>query len=148
MRWTEIVKLPAGSGNYLCATVSAIWSWSRDESYAFLPLRILALRYLPGNSSYRKGVNTNESILLCRWRKVCNGDSFFNRPWWNRCDKGIKTFIQAFIPVVIAAFQVADFTNWDQIKSIGYSALISAAAAGLSAVWNFVLGILPEGKSE
>ena len=29
-----------------------------------------------------------------------------------------------------------------------YSALISAAAAGLRAVWNFVLGILPEGKSE
>ena len=48
----------------------------------------------------------------------------------------------------LAAFQVADFTNWDQIKSIGYSALISAAAAGLSAVWNFVLGILPEEKSE
>ena len=62
--------------------------------------------------------------------------------------RAIKTFIQAFIPVVIAAFQVADFTNWDQIKSIGYSALIPAAAAGLSAVWNFVLGILPEGKSE
>ena len=30
--------------------------------------------------------------------------------------RAIKTFIQAFIPVVIAAFQVADFTNWDQIK--------------------------------
>ena len=48
----------------------------------------------------------------------------------------------------LAGFQVTDFTNWDQIESICYSALISAAAAGLSAVWNFVLGILPEEKSE
>ena len=53
--------------------------------------------------------------------------------------RALKTFLQAFIPVMIAAFQVADLTDWDNLKTIAYSALISAVAAGLSAVWNFVL---------
>ena len=55
--------------------------------------------------------------------------------------RALKTFIQAFVPVLIAAFQVADLTDWDSLKTIAYSALISAFAAGISAVWNLVLEI-------
>ncbi len=55
--------------------------------------------------------------------------------------RALKTFLQAFVPVLIAAFQVADLTDWDNLKTIAYSALISAFAAGISAVWNLVLEI-------
>ena len=58
--------------------------------------------------------------------------------------RALKTFLQAFIPVMIAAFEVADLTDWDNLKTIGYSALISAFAAGISAVWNLVLGVMKE----
>ena len=56
--------------------------------------------------------------------------------------RALKTFLQAFIPVMIAGFEVTDLTDWDNLKTIGYSALISAFAAGISAVWNFVLEIM------
>lgn len=58
--------------------------------------------------------------------------------------RALKTFIQAFVPVIIAAFQVADFTDWNEVKTIGYSALISGAAAGISAVWNVILTVIKE----
>lgn len=63
--------------------------------------------------------------------------------------RAFKTFIQAFIPVLIASFKVADITDNSQIKAVGYTALISAVAAGLSAVWNLIVNAnLFETKSE
>ena len=53
--------------------------------------------------------------------------------------RALKTFIQAFIPVVAAAFAAADITDFSNLKTVGYSALISGAAAGISAVWNFII---------
>lgn len=58
--------------------------------------------------------------------------------------RALKTFLQAFIPVIIAAFQVADFADWNEVRTIGYSALISGAAAGISAVWNLILTVIKE----
>ena len=55
-----------------------------------------------------------------------------------------KTFIQAFIPVVISAFAAADLTDFPAIKNIAISALLSGAAAGISAVWNIILGLIPD----
>lgn len=55
--------------------------------------------------------------------------------------RALKTFIQAFIPVVATAFATADITDLSNIKAIAYSALISGVAAGISAVWNVILGI-------
>lgn len=61
--------------------------------------------------------------------------------WKDILVRAAKTFFQAFIPVLIAAFQVADLTDWDNLKTIAYSASISAFAAGISAVWNLALEI-------
>ena len=36
----------------------------------------------------------------------------------------------------------------DQIKSIVYAAFISAAAAGLSTAWNYIIGMMPKQESE
>lgn len=58
--------------------------------------------------------------------------------------RALKTFVQAFIPVVAAAFAAADLTELSNLKTVAYSALISGAAAGISAVWNIILGIIPE----
>ena len=53
--------------------------------------------------------------------------------------RALKTFVQAFIPVVAAAFATADLTELDNLKAVAYSALISGAAAGISAVWNVII---------
>lgn len=57
----------------------------------------------------------------------------------NILTRALKTFVQAFVPVLIAAFQLEDITDISNIKAVGYSAMISATAAGISAVWNGVL---------
>ena len=53
--------------------------------------------------------------------------------------RALKTFVQAFIPVVAAAFATADITELDNLKAVAYSALISGGAAGISAVWNLII---------
>ena len=60
--------------------------------------------------------------------------------------RALKTFVQAFIPVVISAFAAADLTEFDSIKTVGYSALISGVAAGISAVWNVIVQVLDKPK--
>ena len=60
--------------------------------------------------------------------------------------RALKTFVRAFVPVVAAAFATADLTELDNLKAVAYSALISGAAAGISAVWNIIIGLLPEKK--
>ena len=55
--------------------------------------------------------------------------------------RALKTFVQAFIPVVVSALSVADLTDFSKIKSVLYSAIISGAAAGISAVWNVLIGV-------
>lgn len=56
--------------------------------------------------------------------------------------RALKTFVQAFVPVVAAAFAAADLTEFDSIKTVGYSALISGIAAGISAVWNLIIQLM------
>lgn len=52
--------------------------------------------------------------------------------------RAAKTFIQAFLPVLFASLKIADVTDLNEWKAVGYTALIAAASAGLSAVMNFV----------
>ena len=60
--------------------------------------------------------------------------------------RALKTFVQAFIPVVATAFATADITEIDNLKAVAYSALISGCAAGLSAVWNLIIKFIPSGE--
>ena len=53
--------------------------------------------------------------------------------------RAAKTFLQAFVPVVIAALRASDALRLDELKAVLLSALVSGAAAGLSAVWNLFL---------
>lgn len=55
--------------------------------------------------------------------------------------RSAKTFVQAFVPVVAAAFATADLTEIDNLKAVAYSAIISGAAAGISAAWNIIIQI-------
>ena len=51
-------------------------------------------------------------------------------------ERALKTFVEAFIPTFIAALAAADYTNVEILPRILVSILISAAATGISAVWN------------
>lgn len=62
--------------------------------------------------------------------------------------RALKTFVQAFIPVFIAGLQLTGVTELSEIKTALYSALISAAAAGISAIWNYLLTFWGGGKDE
>lgn len=57
--------------------------------------------------------------------------------------RAAKTFIQAFIPVIIANIALIGnhIVNWDFSDWKGWLApiLISAVAAGISAIWNLIL---------
>ena len=57
--------------------------------------------------------------------------------------RAVKTFIQAFIPVIIANIALIGnhIVNWDFSDWKGWLApiLISAVAAGISAIWNLIL---------
>lgn len=61
--------------------------------------------------------------------------------------RALKTFVQAFIPVVAAAFATADLTELSNLKAVAYSALISGVAAGISAVWNVFIGLYEKDKA-
>ena len=57
--------------------------------------------------------------------------------------RAAKTFVQAFIPVIIAniALIMSHIVNWDFADWKGWlmPILISAVAAGISAIWNLIL---------
>lgn len=57
--------------------------------------------------------------------------------------RAAKTFVQAFIPVIIAnmALIMNHVVNWDFSDWKGWLApiLISAVAAGISAIWNLII---------
>ena len=57
--------------------------------------------------------------------------------------RAAKTFVQAFIPVIIAnmALIMNHVVNWDFADWKGWLApiLISAVAAGISAIWNLII---------
>ncbi len=55
--------------------------------------------------------------------------------------RALKTFIQAFFPVLIAGIKVCDVTDTEAFKAALYAAVISACAAGLSAVWNTIIAV-------
>lgn len=56
--------------------------------------------------------------------------------------RALKTFAQAFVPVVVVALKTMDITGIDEIKALAYTTLISGCAAGLSAVMNLFLELL------
>lgn len=57
--------------------------------------------------------------------------------------RAVKTFIQAFIPVIAAntAMIMTHIVNWDFADWKGWlmPIIISAVAAGISAIWNLIL---------
>ena len=57
--------------------------------------------------------------------------------------RAAKTFIQAFIPVIVAniAMIMTHVVNWDFADWKGWlmPILISAVAAGIAAIWNLIL---------
>ncbi len=57
-------------------------------------------------------------------------------------ERALKTFVEAFFPVFISALAAADRLDFSELKAVLVSALISASAAGLSALWNTTAGIL------
>lgn len=56
--------------------------------------------------------------------------------------RAFKTFIQAFISIVIAQLGGIDFIEGENTKNVLIGIAISAGAAGISAVWNGVLSPL------
>ncbi len=56
--------------------------------------------------------------------------------------RAFKTFIQAFISIVIAQLGGVDFIEGENTKNVLIGIAISAGAAGISAVWNGVLSPL------
>lgn len=62
--------------------------------------------------------------------------------------RAVKTFVQAFVPVLISAFAAADGTRFAELKALGSAALVSATAAGLSAAWNYLSALLGEVKND
>lgn len=81
------------------------------------------------------------------WRKKKNGSKGIPPDYESKCkdiaERALKTFLQAFIASipVDAALLGGGWNVWR-------AALLSAAAAGVSAVMNFVLAWLREDESE
>ena len=68
--------------------------------------------------------------------------------WKNVCERAVKTFVEAFIPALTAALAGADLTDMDTLPRVLVALAISAAATGISAVWNGVIEPLLKGKTE
>lgn len=61
------------------------------------------------------------------------------RNWKDIGIRALKTFFQAFIASVGANLTILnEAIGNDTIKSVGVSVAIGAAAAGISAVWNYI----------
>jgi len=54
-------------------------------------------------------------------------------------ERAIKTFVEAFIPAIVTALAAADYTDIDTLPRVLIAVLLSAAATGISAVWNGIL---------
>jgi len=68
-------------------------------------------------------------------------------------ERALKTFVEAFIPTLAAAIGAADVTNLETLPRVLAAVAISAAATGISAVWNGVIepilkGEVKHGESE
>lgn len=57
----------------------------------------------------------------------------------NVLERALKTFVEAFIPAIVAALAAADYTDLEMLPRIMTAILISAAATGISAVWNGII---------
>jgi len=57
----------------------------------------------------------------------------------NIAERAFKTFFEAFIPAIVAALAAADYTDLDTLPRVMAAILISAAATGISAVWNGIV---------
>lgn len=69
--------------------------------------------------------------------------------WKDVAIRALKTFIEAVIPLIIAAMSGIDFSGTgSEIKSYIVATLISIIAAGLSAAWNGVIQPLLAPKKE
>lgn len=64
--------------------------------------------------------------------------------------RAAKTFVQAAVPILIAALAAIDVSEGKEAaKAVLVSAGLSAAAAGISAAWNIIAGVItPEKESE
>lgn len=62
-----------------------------------------------------------------------------NINWKDVAIRAVKTFFQTAISYTIAAFTGVNFFDGDNKETVIVGALVSAGAAGVSAVWNTVL---------
>ena len=54
-------------------------------------------------------------------------------------ERALKTFVEAFIPTFAAALAAADYTDMETLPRVLIAIAISAAATGISAVWNGII---------
>ena len=67
--------------------------------------------------------------------------------WKDIFIRAAKTFVQAAVPILIAAFASIDITEGKEAaRAVLVSAGLSAAAAGISAAWNIIAGVISGGK--
>lgn len=59
-------------------------------------------------------------------------------------ERAAKTFMQAFLSS-ISVDVLLGVTDFDAFKKVGISMLVAALAAGISAVWNGMVGTLTQG---
>lgn len=71
--------------------------------------------------------------------------------WPDWAIRAVKTFVQAFfgamIPAIIAILNGGLPSDWGAVKVTIISAIMSALAAGISAVWNIALEVRDGYKS-
>ncbi len=60
-----------------------------------------------------------------------------------------KTFVQAFVAAVgVHAGQIAEIRDFESAKSIVTPIVVGGIAAGISAMWNVVMGCILQKESE
>lgn len=61
--------------------------------------------------------------------------------------RAAKTFVQAAVPILLAALGTVDISEGKEAaKAVLVSAGLSACAAGISAAWNIIAGVLTDKK--
>ncbi len=67
--------------------------------------------------------------------------------WKDVLVRAAKTFVQAAVPILLSALSNVELTEGrEAAKAVLVSAGLSAAAAGISAAWNIIAGVLSPGK--
>lgn len=57
-----------------------------------------------------------------------------------------KTFVQAFVAAAgVHMEQIAGIRDWESAKAVLAPVLVGGVAAGISAVWNLIGGLIQEG---